>query len=346
MLAGFSLGARADCNCSFIADQHKKTQDIIGEDIKTATEALIDELRLKTQQDSAYSDRQVEAKKRIEDGAQQNETQRMREKYRIKAENEIFDPSPTACSTYDLYKAGIGGGGSGPNGFDMANAVWDRSRCKSGEAVCAGGVALAKEILQSSLSLAGTDGFADPTTNAQIIFGKPTMNTSDQSVAAAASRFMVNLAYPFPLQPVTGEQAATPQGAAIAAERKASEAMVSTALTGLGFWAAYRTPISPKAAQAMRQHKPENYTREIPQSVSEHQFLEYEVLRRFGNPEWLILLGEAQGEKPLLEEGLKMMALGLRLQYLQVEAEMRNGLMLAALVGNAARNSPQLALQR
>src|SRR5690606_37964043 len=71
-------------------DAQRQTRDGVNDlrqEVRESTNRLIAALRSHSGEQSSYQDKQIEARRRIEDAAQQNASQRLREEFRARAES-------------------------------------------------------------------------------------------------------------------------------------------------------------------------------------------------------------------------------------------------------------------
>ena len=95
----------AGCRCGAIQAMHGVTREHVTYEATEAARHIIEALRLQTQQNSSYLDRQVEAAERIADGTSQNEARLLRSQIRAEAESGRFDPNPDFCLILDTALA-------------------------------------------------------------------------------------------------------------------------------------------------------------------------------------------------------------------------------------------------
>lgn len=338
------------CNCGTILQYHRDTQRIIGDKVEETGRKiiqaltgsnenynLIDALQGSTAETGAHIDRTVEANKRIADAQAMNDTKRLRDEFRARAESGEFDPSPVACLLIDMFSGSGGGGqGQGPaggmNGSDIMNLATEWG---SGNhpAVQQGGTALGKYIVDSRLALGGKS------TDWSLVFENPTMNLEGDN-GEAIRRMNETLFYPAPPRPLTESELATPAGTAEAARREYVDDVISIAQRGVAFGMNMRAPVGPSAPYKVLvddQIAPGAYTTELGDSISELQQLEIRALARYAPSEEAVLDRQNMNEKALLMELIDQMALSNRMQYMQLNLDSTNAGTLAAVVSLLAQ---------
>lgn len=342
--------AQAGCNCGTILQYHRDTQRIIGDKveetgnkiIKALTGSsenynLIDALKGHAGETGAHIDRTVEAQKRIADAQALNDTKRLRDEFRARAESGEFDPSPVACLLLDMFSGSGGGQGQGTvtggmNGSDIMNAVTEWG---SGNhpAIQAGGTALGKYIVDSRLALGGKS------TDWSLVYGHPTMDM-DGDNGEAIRRMNETLFYPSPPRPLTTSELATPAGAAEAARREYVDDVMSLAQRGLAFSMNMTSAVGPSAPYKVivdNQIAKGAYTTELRDTLSELQQIEIRTLARYAPSEQAVLDRQNMNDKALLMEIIDQMALSNRMQYMQLNLDSTNAGTLAAIASLLAQ---------
>lgn len=339
------------CNCGTILQYHRDTQRIIGDKIdESATRIiraltgqdesynLIDALQGHAAETGAHIDRTVEASERIEDAAQLNETKRLRDEFRARAESGDFDPNPVACLLLDMFSGqgggtgGQSGGAGGMNGSDVMNAAMEWG---SGNhpAIQAGGTALGKYIVDRDLALGGKS------TDWSLVFENPTMDMEGDNGEAIA-RMTETLFYPAPPRPLTASELETPAGLAEAARREYVDDVISMAQRGVAFGMNMRAAVGPSAPYKVLvddQIAEGAYTTPLGDSISELQQLEIRALARYAPSEQAVLDRQNMNQKALLMELIDQMALSNRMQYMQLNLESTNAGTLAAITSLLAQ---------
>lgn len=333
MLAGSFIGNMAfisaadasGCNCGTIRGFHSETRRIIGDKIDKAAQDIIQALKGHSAQESAFTDRTVEAAKRIADAEQLNDTMRERMLIRAEAESGKFDPNPIACLIASLFSGGGRTGAGGGNGSDAINryASWASG---AHPAVMAGGAELGKFHVDQQKQMQGKS------TDFSIPYQHPTMPANDPSVQAMVN----NLLMATPPRPITEAEAKTPAGVAETANREKVLAATRGAAQGLAFSMNMRTPVGPSApyqALLTKEAAPGAYNNPIPGTISELQQIDIRTVARYAPSQAALLRRGAMNEKALLMEVIDELSITNRLLYMQVELESRNTLAFAAVTG-------------
>ena len=103
---------------TIIKAQHRTTQTRVHGWLDELERAVVEALRLQTEQFSNYQKLQIEASERIADAIQQNEALRLRQEMRARAESEgRYDPDPTGCLTVE--RGGYPGRGAAPEAKEL-----------------------------------------------------------------------------------------------------------------------------------------------------------------------------------------------------------------------------------
>jgi hypothetical protein len=350
MLAATAPAVAQGCNCGTILQYHRDTQRIIGDKIdESATRIiraltgqdenynLIDALQGHAAETGAHIDRTVEASERIEDAAQLNETKRLRDEFRARAESGDFDPNPVACLLMDLFSGSGGTGGQqggvgGMNGSDVMNAAveWGSG---NHPAIQAGGTALGKYIVDRDLALGGKS------TDWSLVFENPTMDMEGDNGEAIA-RMTETLFYPAPPRPLTASELETPAGLAEAARREYVDDVISMAQRGVAFGMNMRAAVGPSAPYKVivdDQIAKGAYTTPLGDTISELQQLEIRTLARYAPSEQAVLDRQNMNQKALLMELIDQMALSNRMQYMQLNLDSTNAGTLAAITSLLAQ---------
>ncbi|MFG6083429.1 hypothetical protein ACEUZ9_004689 [Paracoccus litorisediminis] len=310
----------------------------LRQELRDHGDRLTEALRAATGENSSYSDKQIEADKRITDANAMNDTQRLRQEFRAKAESGEFDPDPGICLIAGLF----GGDGSGTTERSLgsttaANALGSISG--SDAAVQAGGTALAKSIVDDRLRYANSLGVPDSSVNAAALVINSTINDESENAKEALTRLVRNLVMPTPPKPVTASELRTPEGQARAAAQTVqmtraaaaaeSVAMVLNMRDDVGDttdeWRAYIEDIA-------------GYNRPVGERMSELQGIEIRTLRYYAPSEDALDTRNKMSEKGLAQVMVDQMALANRIAYLQLELDSRRAIVetqiLSALNGN------------
>lgn len=291
-----------------------------------------------TGENSAYTDKAIEAQKRLMDAAEMNQTNRMRQEFRAKAESGAFDPDPGICLI-----AGLFGGGDAPPettkslGTTLASSAAAKAS-GADPAVVAGGTTLAKSIDDDRKKMTEALGVPDPTANPAILVINPTIASStDPTASAAIERLIRNMTDPNPPKPVTAAEAETPEGKGRAAKRaiqltraytgQEAIAMVINMRSEVGEvndeWKAYVDDIA-------------GYNRPVGNMMSELQGIDIRTLRYYAPSENMIDQRNTASEKALMQQMVDQQAIANRIAYLQLELDSRRALVETQILSTLA----------
>lgn len=336
---GLAQTAEAACSCggvrNIVAQYSNKTIQDVNDHTTDVGQQIADTILKGVAQLSAYSDRSVEAQKRIEDAAQLNDTLRARQEARGKAEGGRYDPAASAC--FDLSGLMQFGGGTasyGVGGTDVSNLSRNRSRGNGaeGQAVSQGGLAVANAIIKDRDELEDVGGFKDPTSDIRFLTDAQTLDTSEGKVAQAYARMVNNMVDPIPAKPITEGEAKTPAGKAQMAARQVDATRRSASHAILSYLGDLSAPTgSSELAEWAKKAAPTNYPYEIGDKVSKLQALDIFVESRFPNPEWHQAVAKMSPEA-VERENLLTNALQLYVSWERFGLERRQAAALSALL--------------
>lgn len=348
------------CNCWNIHSYHETTRDVVRaenkkvrEQVKSSIEQQTDELRdhldvkttelieaLKGQarENSNYQQMQVEANQRIEDAAQVNATNRLRDEFRAKAESGEFDPNPFSCLLMDLFgdSSGGGGGSSATNGTDIVNQA---SGWISGNhpAIVAGGTTLSKHVVEEANKFAGYKGSPDAATDWGVMLRDPTVDFSDPQMAEVAKLIVQNTIDSTPDRPVTAEELLTPAGLDRAAKmlevQGRSHASAESMAMAMNMIASVMEGSPVETYKDMADDSA--YRRAVNGKLSELQQIGIMTAWNYApRGERMEALTNVSGmsEKAWLFELHRVMSLNARINYLQLELASRDAIVNASIL--------------
>lgn len=303
----------------------RAVQEVRGE-VRDLGNRLIQALRLATGESSAYADRQIEAQRRFTDAAQQNDSERLRQEFRARAESGEFDPSPNICLLAGMFR----GGGGATAGSIGTNATQAAMSATSGAdpAVRQGGAALARAVLDQREQLQGRMGVQDPTVDPAAILMNPTIDAEGENEAALVA-LMRNMIDPMPPRPVTTMEAMTPEGVMRAHRRTVQETRNNASREVLAMLANMRTPVQPigSGSGSFRAYLDDiaNYNRPIPSGgvISELQAIDIRTLRHYAPRPEVFHARASMSDRGLLQELLDAMSISNRIAFLQLELDTR-----------------------
>lgn len=281
-------------------------------DVRNQSKILIEALRMQTGEQSAYSDKQIEAFKRIQDAGQQNDTDRVRQTIRAEAESGKFDPNPDACLLIDLF-SGKSGGESGGSGGAQGTAVIASTVAEKQRIGSMGAAAAVREMAEKNVMINGTDA----SKRASTFFEVPTVNMNEGDMSDAAESFVLKMMDPIPMVIVPPEQREREkQKVAIQESRLARDSIVLENMAMLFNMSANVVPGS--ELKKLAEGTP--YNREIPEEASELQAIDVMTVRHYAPP-------PASGSVEMgvtLQKLHQLTAIMARMQYLQLEMDRRN----------------------
>jgi hypothetical protein len=197
---------------SHVTEQNEKVREQVKTSIELQTELLIESLKGQARENSNYQQMQVEGAQRIEDAAQINNTNRLKDEFRAKAESGEFDPNPFACMLVDIFG---GEGSSGPAPGNSGSTVADNvSNWVNGNdpIVQENGVALSKHVADKKSEFAGFQGRPNATTDWGLMLEEPTIDLDDPQTAEVAGLIIRNGLDSTPRAAMKPEEVLTPVG--------------------------------------------------------------------------------------------------------------------------------------
>ena len=308
-----------------VRESVQETRDAVNDvrqEVRESANRLIAALRAHSGEQSAYQDKQIEASRRIEDAAQLNDSNRLRQEFRAEAESGEYDPSPDICLLAGLFRSN-GAAPTEPRGSSTVGAA--RARASGGdEAVRAGGAALDRAIVDDRSTYAGAlGGYPDPTTNPAAILERPTLALETAEDQAAAERLILNLTDPLPPRPVTEEEMRTPEGVARAARRTIQETRANAGAEVISMVMNMRSEVGPTEPWQPYLDDISNYNRPVGDQLSELQSIDIRTLRHYAPKPEVFHKRASWTSKQILMELLDAVAIGNRLAYMQLELDSR-----------------------
>ena len=346
------------CKCAWnaatnghVTRENEKVRRQVRESIEQQTVDLNDHLTLTMQQhaaeNSAHQRMQANAQQRIEDAAQVNAVQRMRDDFRARAESGVFDPARDSCLLLDMY--GTGGGASpSTTGSDIVNDVAQVLDGNDAD-VAKGGVTWTRKQIDEwerygDWTLRGQTR-RNATTDWGVVAEHPTIEFDDPDTKTVIDRIVLNTIDNTPEPPLSAAERLTPEGLdeqvrrnEIRARQRAAEESIKMILnmrTGLpsANTAAFRAMADDSAYDQAE--------RPIGDSLSELQQLDiltvWNYAPRGDRAETLSNPG-GMTERAWLFEIHRVLTVIARLQYLSLELQSRDALVAAAQL--ATMNDP------
>lgn len=342
----------AGCNCGAIRALHQETRQTVRDENRSASErvgrsierqtgTLVDALRSHARENSNHQLMQAEAARRIEDAAQINAANRLRDEFRAEAESGLHDPNPFSCLLVD---AAVRGGGLVPTAKTGGRAVTGQVSdwiAGKDEAVLLGGAALSKRVADQREEFAGYGGSARATTDWGLLLDQPSVDFSDPAMAELAGIIVRNGIESTPERAVGTEELLTPLGLdrVAAMEEKGSRLLAASESIGmaLDIRAAVLAGEPVEAYRAMAADSA--YDRTVPDALSELQQLDILTAWNFAPAgERLDVLSNAGGmsERAWLYELHRAMSLNARINYLRLEIESRGAIVNAMILATLA----------
>lgn len=309
-----------------VRDVEREVRSVEAE-IQATGEKIIQALRLATGESSSYADKQIEAMRRFADAGQQNDSERLRQEFRAKAEGGEFDPSPSICLLAGLFR---GEGASGPGSIGTQATQRVALAASGGDpAVLAGGTTLARAVMDRRAASLGLMGVEDPTVDPAAILMNPTIQADGEN-APAFDQLLQNMIDPNPPRPILESEMATPEGVVRAKRRSIQETRNNANREVIAMLANMRSPVQPIDGEEGGSFQSyiddiSNYNRPIPEDgmISELQALDIRTLRYYApNPE-VFQARAAMSEKGLLQELLDAVSINNRLLFIQLELDSR-----------------------
>lgn len=293
--------------------------------IQQESNRLIEALRMQTAEGSAYADKQIEGMVRIQDAADMNATNRMRDEVRAQAESGMFDPSPMTCLLASLFQGGGGSGsGSGATIGKGSNVIAKAIYNQTGgdPTVQQGGVTMAAAVLADR---APYKNYSDATTALSILVEDPTIDLSSPDLANVLDRLYRNAINPLPEKPVTEQELKTPAGVARAAAAQRLQARMSSVGEVFAMTINMREPLLQKDGYG-EYLKHSAYNRAVPDMISEMQSLDIRTVYHYAkNAEGTTLI-DTMSERDLLKEIRDSLSILTRISYLSLEMQNRQAL--------------------
>jgi len=301
------------------------------QEVRDTGDRIIEALRLHAAEGSAYADKQIEAQRRFMDAAEINESERLRQEFRARAESGDFDPSPAICLLAGLFRGG-GGAAVGTIGTQTAQAAVSQTS-GADPAVRQGSTALARSVLDRRDQMRGRLGVQDPTVDPGAILINPTIGSSGED-QEALTMLMRNLIDPAPPRPVTSAEIMTPEGTMRAFQRSIQETRNNASREVAAMLVNMRTPVQPLGdaggGGTFRAYLDDiaNYNRPLPAGdmISELQALDIRTLRHYAPKPEVFQERAAMSDKGLLQEMLDAISITNRLLYVSLELDSRRAM--------------------
>lgn len=302
----------------------RETRDAVNDvrlEVRESADRIIAALRGHSGEQSAYQDKQIEASRRITDAAQQNDSQRLRQEFRAKAESGENDSAPGLCVQAGLHKDG-GPASKQPIGTSVAGAAAAASG-GADPSVRAGGTALVTSVVTDREKYAELMGYSDPTVDPAVILEQPTLPMKTPEDRAAVERLIRNMTDPLPPRPVTGPELLTPAGQDRAAMRTVEETRIGAAREALAMVMNMRSEVGSSEGFQPYIEDISGYNRPVGEQLSELQQIDIRTLSYYAPKSEVFAERGTLSEKGLLQLMVDQMSVGNRIAYLQLELDTR-----------------------
>lgn len=333
---------------TLIKAQHRSTQTRVHGWLDELERAVVEALRLQTQQLSNYHKLGIEAMERIADAVQQNEALRLRQELRARAESEgRYDPDPTGCLTVE--RGGYPGRGAAPEAAELRNGDAAREPLPESPARSEGGAEFAAQQRDLRDGL-GQKGIS--TTDLKAWLEGGTVERSPDR-ARATALLVQNMIDPMPPPEPTEERRDTPGGLVEDIERdgiRVRHSLVREAVSyALGLREGQTAPngAAIRPGETMAKFAAQGlFFGELPEgarAVSELEALD--VLTTFHHEPQAEESARRETEltsRNLMKRVYEVGALNARIAYLQLEVDSRRLMLEAAQLAAA---TPRPALQ-
>jgi hypothetical protein len=316
-------------------DRHQELKDHL--DVKVAE--LIEALKGQSRENSNYQQMQVEAAQRIEDAAQVNHTQRLRDEFRATAESGINDPNPYSCMILDLFGGSGSGAGTDSNGTEVVSAASDFLIGDSPE-VAEGGTVLAKKIKEDRDAYQTFHEVQNATSDWGILLREPTIDLDDDEMNGFAQLMVRNLINTAPEKKVTEAEELTPAGLARIAQQEERNSRIGAAMESIAMQLNMRSAVMTDDT-AVKQYKQmaedSAYNREYEglEKLSELQQIDIMTVWNYapkGERAEVLTNGAELSEKAWMSELHRIMSLNARINYLNLELASRDAVVNAAIL--------------
>lgn len=282
------------------------------------------DMRSSSAESSAYTDKSIDAIRRIADAEQVNGVRLEKQKIRAQAESGDMDVDPMACFIMDLF-SGEGGtmnGVSGQGSYTGSSVMRELSTLSPGEEI-----AKTSEVANEIISWKGRE---DATTDFSILMDSPTIdlgapvdsaNNDAETVSDLVQSLLRNLIEPVPEVAVTADELTRPEGVDRATRIKAKRVRQSVALETLGMIINMSEPVVPsESVRALVEGTP--YNRDIPDGMaSELQAIDALVVSYYAPSEES--RQKSVSSNAILQKILQVNSIQARMQFLSLELQRR-----------------------
>lgn len=325
---------------SHITDENQKVRQQVKDSIELQTDLLIEALKGQARENSNYQQMQVEGAQRIEDAAQINNTNRLKDEFRAKAESGEFDPNPFACMLVDIFG---GEGSSGPAPGNSGSTVSDNvSNWVNGNnpVVQASGVQLSKHVADKKTEFSGFKGRPNATTDWGILLEEPTVDFDDPQTAEVAELIIRNGLDSTPKPAMKPEELLTPSGLDRVAKVEELSSRLNSASESIEMALNMRTAVMEgEPVETFREYAEGSaYNRPVGDKLSELQQVDIMTVWHYAPKGERLKAMTTPGEMnqiAWLQEIHRVMSINARINYMQLELANRdaivNSMILATL---------------
>lgn len=317
----------------------RETANEVGgfrEEFRDFAKQMGKDLRASSGESSSYTDKSIDALRRITDASDMNLVKLEKQKIRAEAESGDMDVDPISCFIMDMF-TGTGSGSlssvKGGGSYAAGSVMTELSTLPPGESV--------KRASQVANELTSWKGRDDATTDFGVLMDSPTINFEDtvdstnggdSSARALTQAILRNIIEPLPEQAVTAEELRTPEGAARAARIKGKRAKQSVVLETFGMILNMSEPVVPSAPlKELIKGTPyeKNTDRKIPDGfASELQAIDAMVVSYYAPSEES--RKKSVSSNAVLQKILQVNAIQARMQFLSLELQRRQAAMQGA----------------
>ena len=324
------------CQCSTIGSFHSTTRSHVSKETTVAARNIIKALQAHSRQQSSYLDRQVEARKRVADGEQQNHSMRLREEFRAEAESGKYDPNEDYCHLIDLSLEQ-----ARPQIVNIPPEVITREvgewSLGEPEIVKKNGVQMAAWLQDEKTAIGSVGNIKQPTTDWGLVGDHATIPVEQPLVMPALTRLVANTIDPMPPIPLTPKMLQTPGGLSEAVRRDAIAARKQAASSLLEYSIGLAMPSeSAQGYKALAEQS--HYETEIPDQISQLQALDIRASVYFRPTVETLEIRHEKNDKALLQDLIDVTSINTRLNYLRLVQETRRSIVLAAILATLTDN--------
>lgn len=331
-----------------IDEEHNATRDQVKTSIEKQTKdqikalkeqmaLLIDNLKGQSLENTNYQKMQIEAAQRIEDAAQINHTNRLKDQIRAEAESGKYDPNPFACMLLGLFDSTDRAEAERLNGSDIAEEVNDYLTGNT-PSVKKGGLKLTEEIAANKQKFANTDGKVNASADWSLLSEKGTLRFDEADFAELSGIIIRNSMDSTPMRAPTADEYESSEGLDRIADYEEYTGRMSAALQSITMTNNMYDPVlvSQDALEKYRTMAANSaYNREIGDVLSEMQQLDIRIVQEYAPTETVRLERGDMEVAQWLEQIHGVLALNARVDYIALELAARdarvNALILAAL---------------